>query len=80
MTSLLPKARREDSAAPARDFARVSKKRPRITKKITPAATSVYTSPTPVVFAYIDQANAAIEPIEIKLSIVGCFKFRSAAR
>ena len=51
VTSLLPRASREESAAPARAFARVSKKRPRITKKITPAATSVYTSPSPVEFA-----------------------------
>jgi hypothetical protein len=41
VTSLLPSAKREERAAPARALALVSKKRPRMTKKITPAATSV---------------------------------------
>ena len=41
VTSLAPRAKRVESALPARVFARDSKWRPRITKSSTPAATSV---------------------------------------
>ena len=41
VTSLLPSANKDVRALLAFAFARVSKYRPRITKKITPAATSV---------------------------------------
>ena len=51
LTSLTFSARSADNALLARLLARVSRKRPRITKVITPAATSVYTSPLPVAFA-----------------------------
>ena len=51
VTSLALRESSDVRALLARCFARDSKKRPKITKSNTPAATSVYTSPSPVALA-----------------------------
>jgi hypothetical protein len=51
-----------------------------MTKKRTPAATSVYGSPVFEYVAYIDQKYALKAPRETKVSIVGWKMLRIAAR